>query len=127
MRVFKTKSFARFARRENLSNRALCDAVERAAGGLIDADLGGGLIKQRIGRLGQGRSGGFRTVIAWRSGERSIFVLGFAKSARDNINAADIEDLKALAALLLGYGPAELDQAVKEKALVEVSCNDQRT
>lgn len=124
MRVFKTKNFTRFARKESLSDRALCDAVERAARGLVDADLGSGLIKQRVGRADQGRSGGYRTIIAWRSGERSIFIFGFAKSARDNIGAADLEDLKGLASLLLGYGPADLDKAVREKVLVEVSCHD---
>lgn len=60
LHTFKTKAFARFARRERIRDRALCEAVERIAEGLIDADLGGGVIKQRIARKGGGRSGGFR-------------------------------------------------------------------
>jgi hypothetical protein len=65
---------ARFARREQLGNDALLEAIERAERGLIDADLGGGLIKQRVAREGQGRSGGFRTIIGYRQGSRAVFL-----------------------------------------------------
>ncbi len=64
MRVFKTRWFARFAKREDISNDCLADAIARAERGLIDADLGGGLIKQRVARPGKGKSGGYRTLIA---------------------------------------------------------------
>ena len=81
MRVFKAKGFARFARRERVSDVVLCDAVRRAERGLLDADLGGGIIKQRVARPGQGRSGGYRVLIAYRAKTRSAFLFGFAKSA----------------------------------------------
>ena len=122
MHVFKTKVFARFARRQGLDDESLCDVVSRAGRGLIDADLGGGLIKQRIPRRGQGRSGGFRAVIVWRRKGRSIFVHGFAKNERDNIDDADLADLNELATLLLSYGSQQLDKAVAAGELVEVSC-----
>jgi len=67
LRIFKTKSFVRFARRERISDASLCEAIRRAERGLIDADLGGGVIKQRVARAGQGRSGGFRVLIAYRA------------------------------------------------------------
>jgi len=86
VQVFKTKDFARFARKEKIDDDALCGGVRRAGRGLIDADLGGGLIKQRVARKGQGRSGGFRTIIAYRSTKRAVFLHGFAKSAKDNIS-----------------------------------------
>jgi hypothetical protein len=63
----------------------LCEAVERAESGLIDANLGGGLIKQRVARLGQGRSGGYRAVVAYRRLGRAVFLYGSAKNERDNI------------------------------------------
>ena len=85
MRTFKTRPFARFAHREGIADEALCDAVERAAKGLVDADLGGGVIKQRIARRGRGRSGGFRTIVVFRRGELAFFVHGFAKSDRENL------------------------------------------
>ena len=94
----------------------------RAREGLIDAHLGSGLIKQRIARSAQGRSRGFRTIIAWRSRERSIFVYGFAKSRRDNIGETDLAQLKDLAALLLGYDDKELRAAVSAGELLEVTC-----
>ncbi|GIK97818.1 MAG: hypothetical protein BroJett029_20270 [Alphaproteobacteria bacterium] len=64
MRVFVTRQFGRFARSERMADDRLCVAIARAESGLIDADLGGGLIKQRVARPGQGRSGGYRTVVA---------------------------------------------------------------
>lgn len=75
----------RFARRERIRDSSLCEAIRRAERGLIDADLGGGIIKQRVARPGQGRSGGYRTVLAYRSGDRAVFLYGFAKSERENI------------------------------------------
>jgi hypothetical protein len=83
LRIFKTKSFARFARRERISDASLCDAVQRAEQGLIDAQLGGGVIKQRVARPRHGRSGGYRVLIAYRPRTLSVFLYGFAKSERD--------------------------------------------
>ena len=97
MRVFATKVFARFARKERLDDRHLCKAVSRAELGLVDADLGGNIIKQRVARPGGGRSGGYRTVIAYRSSQRSVFFYGFAKNERDNIDDRELNDLKKLA------------------------------
>jgi len=122
VRVFKTKIFARYARKERIADESICEAVDRAARGLIDADLGGGLIKQRIARPGQGRSGGFRVIVLWRRKDRSIFLHGFAKNERDNIDGRDLGDLKDLAAMFLGYSSAKLDRAVVEGELLEVNC-----
>ena len=80
MRVFKTKAFARIARKEALGDKALTEAVADIERGLIDADLGGGLIKQRIARTGEGKRGGFRTLIACHFGKRAIFLFGVPDS-----------------------------------------------
>ena len=90
MQTFKTKAFARFADREGLEDAALCEAVQRAREGLIDADLGGGVIKQRIARRGGGRSGGFRTIVLLRRGALAFFVYGFAKSDRENLRRDEL-------------------------------------
>lgn len=82
MRVYKIKGFARFQRHERIADKALVDALLAAERGLVDADLGGGLIKQRVARPGQGKSGGFRTLIAYRRGERAVFLFGFTKNER---------------------------------------------
>ncbi|KYC36279.1 hypothetical protein WA1_41880 [Scytonema hofmannii PCC 7110] len=84
MRIFKNAWFERFARKERLTDEALYAAVTRASKGLVDADLGGGIIKQRIARQGQGKSGGYRSIIIFRSGDKAFFVYGFSKSDLDN-------------------------------------------
>ena len=85
MRVFKSNRFHRFARKEKISDAMLCEAIERAERGLIDADLGAGLIKQRVARPGAGRSGGYRTLIFFRAETRAVFAFGFAKSDLANL------------------------------------------
>lgn len=123
MRVFKTKEFARFARREGLSDEALCDAIDRVESGLIDSDLGGNLIKQRVARSGQGRSGGYRTVIVWRAGQHSFFVYGFAKSRKADLTPKELVAYQRIGRLLLGYDDNALKRAVTAKELVELTCD----
>jgi hypothetical protein len=124
MRVFKNLWFARFARKERISDTALCDAVARAEQGLLDADLGGGLIKQRVARPGAGKSGGYRTLIFYRSGARAVFAFGFAKSDFGNIEDKDEIRLKEAAKLALGFSELDVDRLVKAGKLLEVICHD---
>lgn len=124
VRVYKNKWFQRFARRERIADAQLCDAVARAEQGLVDADLGGGLIKQRVARLGAGKSGGYRTLVFFRAGARAVFAFGFAKSERDNIDADDEADLKRAAKLTLGLTQEQVDRLVETGALIEVECDD---
>ncbi|HEY1433398.1 MAG TPA: type II toxin-antitoxin system RelE/ParE family toxin [Stellaceae bacterium] len=99
--------------------RALRGGVEYR-GGLINADLGGGVIKQRIARQGGGKSGGFRALILLRVGERAFFVHGFAKSDRDNIRDDELVTLKRLAGEMLNYDDAALAKAIAAGVLTEV-------
>ncbi len=125
MQTFKTKAFARFANREGLEDDALCDAVRRARQGLIDADLGGGVIKQRIARKGGGRSGRFRTIVLFRKGELAFFAYGFAKSDRDNMRRDELATFRLLADEYLSLDQAGLAAAQAVGAIIEVKCNDQ--
>ena len=102
MTIYKTKTFDRFARKERLTMAHLVEAVQRAESGLVDAELGGGIVKQRVARSGRGRRGGYRTLIAFRSGDCAVFMFGFAKSERDNINAAELDALRLLGSQWLG-------------------------
>lgn len=120
MRVFKNKWFVRFARKENIDDEQLCAAINRAEEGLVDADLGGGLIKQRISRVGEGRSGGYRTIIAYRSGDRAVFIYGFAKNEQDNVDRQDLKLLKKAASVYLRLGLAELQKLMDGGTLSEV-------
>lgn len=98
----------------------LREAVGRAERGLIDADLGGGVIKQRVARPGQGRSGGFRTLILFRQGDRAIFAFGFAKNVQANVAPADLALLKQAAAEALAWNQAEIDRLVAGRVLMEI-------
>ncbi len=120
MRVFKTKWFVRFARREKIGDRSLCGAIERAEYGIVDADLGGGVIKQRVARIGQGRSGGYRLLIAYQSGDRAVFLYGFAKNERENIEDDELTTLREIAAGWLEADDEYLENAIKKRFLQEV-------
>lgn len=97
MRIFKTKWLTRFARREGITDKSLSEAIKRAESGLVDADLGGGLIKQRVARKGQGRSGGYRMILGYRVKDRAVFLLGFAKNERENIENDELLSLREIA------------------------------
>ena len=121
--VFKTRWFDRFARRAGIEDSDLCRAISRARAGLIDADLGGGVIKQRIARPREGKSGGYRSIVLFRSGDQAFFVYGFAKSERANIKRDELRGFRALAAEMLAYDRFALNSALEGGALIEVTCD----
>jgi hypothetical protein len=120
MRVFKTKWFARFARNEGIADKSLREAIERAERGLVDADLGGGLIKQRVARRGQGRSSGYRTIIAYRTNQRAVFLFGFAKSEMENIAPNQLTAARDIAKKLLAADNAQIARDLEEGQLQEI-------
>jgi hypothetical protein len=122
VRVFKTKPFARFQRRERINDTSLCAAVAAAEAGLIDADLGGGLIKQRVAREGGGKRGGYRTAIAYRVGARAFFLAGFAKSAQGNIDHDELESLKSQGTTYLHMSDDLIETSIADDVLWEVNC-----
>jgi hypothetical protein len=124
MRVFKTRWFVRFAKSEKIGDASLANAVARAERGLLDADLGGGIIKQRVARPGKGKSGGYRTVIAYRARNRAVFLFGFAKSARDNIGPDQLADLKEAASELLALSNGEIAQRLDARTLEETDYDE---
>lgn len=119
MRIFKSRWFQGFARKERIADAALRDAVARAEKGQIDADLGGGVIKQRIARPGHGKSKGYRTIILFRRGEKAFFVYGFAKSARSNINDDEEHRFKEAAKIVLSFTEDVLAARVTRGDFVE--------
>ncbi|SMF84115.1 hypothetical protein SAMN06265365_15317 [Tistlia consotensis] len=120
MSIYKTKAFARFARKAGLTDAQLAGAAVQVASGHYDADLGGGVYKQRVARAGGGKSGGFRTLLAFRAGRSCFFVYGFAKNAKANVTAKELEALQGYAALLLGYGEQELARAIAVGEVVKL-------
>ncbi len=115
------KGLAKFVKRERIADASLAEAIERAERGTIDADLGGGLIKQRVARQGQGRSGGYRMMIAFRTKNRAVFLLGFAKNERENISPEELAALRELVKVWLHTPERDIATALKEGVLQEVT------
>jgi hypothetical protein len=120
VRIFKTKWLVRFARRERITDDNLREAIDRAERGIIDADLGGGLIKQRVARGGQGRSGGYRMMVAYKAQDRAFFLYGFAKNDRDNIDPDQVTALRKIAAGWLDEPDGRITQVLEDNILHEV-------
>jgi hypothetical protein len=125
VRLYKLKAFARFQRRERIADGALGRAVRSVEAGLVDTDLGGGLIKQRIARPGQGKSGGFRTIIAYRRGDRAVFLYGFAKSERENLDDDELAYWQRVGRIYLGLDDDGLEAAIAADELTEVSYGEE--
>lgn len=120
MHAYKTRTFARWMKREGLNDRDLHVALEEMQKGLVDARLGGGLVKKRIARTGQGKSGGYRVIVATNFGERWVFMFGFAKNERDNIDDDELKLIKWLAATLLSLNESDLRKAITADELLEI-------
>jgi hypothetical protein len=118
--IFKSRWFQRYAGKEGIADAALREAVARAEKGQIDADLGGGVIKQRIARPGQGKSKGYRTIIFFRCGAKAFFVYGFAKSQRANINDDEERQFKEAAKHVLALTQKQLTELLMRGDFVEV-------
>lgn len=125
MRIFKTKWLARFARREGIDDQSLREAIERAEQGLIDADLGGGLIKQRVARPGRGRSGGYRMIVGYRVKDRAVFLLGFAKNERENIEDNELLTLRSQAERWLVADAARIQKELELGNLQEINHDEE--
>ena len=118
--MYKNKFFARFAKKARITDTELWKAAQLANQGLIDADLGGGVVKQRIARAGGGKSGGSRSIILFRKNDRAVFVYGFEKKDLANIRSNELEAFRELAQVILGYTTAEIAKRVEDGALFEI-------
>jgi hypothetical protein len=121
MQIFKSKAFQRWADKEGLSDLGLHIAVAELERGVIDADLGGGVFKKRVAITGRGKSGGLRTLLAYKKGDRIFFIYGFAKNVKANITSNELHALKTYAHILLTYSETDVNQAVLSGALIEVT------
>jgi hypothetical protein len=127
MAVYQTRWFDRWAHKEGISTRTLCAAVREMRAGLYEADLGGGLLKKRMARPGQGKRGGFRTLVATNKGTRWVFVFGFSKNERSTIDQDEETALKKLAAHLLSLTTQAIEKAQRAEELMEVHCDEENT
>lgn len=123
MAVYETRWFRRWARKAGVTRLALCDAVREMRAGLYGGSLGGGLFKKRIGRSGQGKSGGFRILVASNKKTRWVFMFGFSKNERGNMDEDELVALKTLAAHMLSLSEESLGKARRAGELMEVDCD----
>ena len=123
--VYKNKPFARFQKKARITDKDLWNAVQAAERGILDADLGGGVVKQRIARAGEGKSGGSRSIILFRQGDRAVYVYGFEKKDRANIKADELEAFRELATVIFGYTDGELRNLVTNGALLQVKAPEE--
>lgn len=122
-RVFRTRTFTRWMRKAGLTDDALCEAVSEMAQGLIDADLGGHVVKKRVALPGQGKRGGARTIVATKMADRWVFLYGFGKNERANIDKDELKAFQQAAKDLLRFDDRQLTTALTAGEIVEV-CDD---
>lgn len=123
MRIFKNRAFNKWAAREGLSDATLRRAVQELEQGLLDADLGGSVVKKRVPLAGRGKRGGARTLVVYRTGSRAVFVYGFAKNVRSAIRVDELNALRRYGFELLGYDDRALRLALGAGELIEVDGN----
>jgi hypothetical protein len=120
VRIFKNTWFSRFAAKEGIQDGELKDMVNTLETGQADADLGGGVYKALVARPGAGKSGGYRIIVFFRSGDRTFFVYGFAKADMGNINEKQLKDFRTTAKITLAYTDKQLDELVKTNWFIEI-------
>ena len=126
VRSFKVKTFERWMRKAGLTDAMLRVAVEEMSRGLIDASLGGHLVKKRVARTGFGKRGGYRTVVAKKVDQHWFFLFGFEKSERSNIDQVELRVLQEIGETLLAFTEAELNGALQSGELLEIMDGNQK-
>lgn len=124
MRIFKHRSFLKWAKSEAITDGSLITAISEMNDGLIDAELGSGLFKKRVPIAGQGKRGGYRTLIAFKKDDKAYFVYGFRKNERDNIDTNEKKIFKQLSKTLLNIDEKTLNKMLKADILSEVNSNE---
>jgi hypothetical protein len=125
VRVFKAYDFDRWAKSEGLTDAKLWEAALEIENGLVNARLGGFLVKKRVGAQGRGKRGGYRTIVAHRQGDRLVFLHGFDKNDKDNISPREKQALHKLGDHYMTFSDAALSRTVRDGGIVEVRCHEQ--
>ena len=120
IKIYKHRDFFKWANNENISDDLLKQVVFELEQGSFGAKLGRYLYKKRVARIGTGKRGGYRTLIAFRSQDKAIFIYGFAKNVKPNVTWKEKCLVKELANYYLGLTQAQLSQLLKKQRLIEV-------
>ena len=120
MRIFKNTWFTRFASKEDITDSELRELVNQLEVGQADADLGGGVYKLRLSRYGEGKSGGYRVIVFFKSEERTFYQYAYPKSSRDNIDQKELRVFKRTAKTNFAMSDRELADAIKAGEYIEI-------
>jgi len=120
VRIFKNTWFDRFADKEGITDEDLRNAADRLEGDQSDANLGGGVYKVRVARPGEGKSGGYRVIVFFRSGKQTFYHYAYPKSSRDNIDQRELRFFKKMAKVKLAMTDSELAVAINAGELIEI-------
>jgi len=120
IRIFKGKGFNKLARKEKINDEDLINAIKEVGAGLFDADLGGQVYKKRLARKGQGKRGGYRTIVLFKKGDRAFFAYGFSKNEKANITDQEEEGFKELAKILLKLSDEQLQELINDGQYYEI-------
>jgi len=120
MRIFKTRLFAKWAKKEELTDEILNQAVDEMERGLIDANLGGHVYKKRVAQKGRGKRGSTRTILVYQLSINAFFIFGYSKNEKDNVSDDELKQTKEFAKELLNYTETQLNVLVETGKLIEV-------
>jgi hypothetical protein len=120
VRIFKNTWFSRFARKENITDEELRELVNQLEVGQAGSDLGGGVFKVRLARSGEGKSGGYRVIVLFKSGLRAFFIYGFAKSDMGNIDKGEVRIFKKRAKDVFSWTDEKILDRIRNGTLIEV-------
>jgi hypothetical protein len=125
VRIFISKRFKRFVRKEKIADEDLIQAAREIEEGRVEADLGGRVYKKRLAGKGRGKSGGFRTILLFKKGHRLFFVYGYPKNQRANIDEAEEEGFRVLADILLALSDEDLEGLLRSGEFLEIKEADE--
>ncbi len=120
MNKLKTKWFSKWASKNKLSSKSLCEAIKNVENELSSVDLGANLFKVRVAREGSGKRSGFRTLLVYRENDRAIFLYGFAKNEQENINGSELAEFKEVGKNLLSLTEVQLQIVVENEELFKI-------
>lgn len=127
VRVLKDVEFNNWAIEYGVTDEMLCVAAKEIEDGLVEARLGGFLLKKRVAAPGRGKSGSYRTIVGHRQADRLIFVHGFAKNETDNIKRNEKAALRKLCDVYMGADDKKLAEMIKKNTILEIECNEPDT
>jgi len=120
MLKLKTKWFNKWAKKSSLSDKNLLKTIDNVSKNLGVVNLGNGLFKIRTPKVGHGKSGSFRTILVYKEKDIAIFIYGFSKSDKDNLDKDELKYFKKLAKDLLNIDKKQFSELEKQGSFINI-------